>query len=111
MGRTVTFFGFILLPNIFAYILEYIHKPIISTCCISGVYKDHALVSRPNHLQHLLVAHLVHVLTLSHRVHLLYPDKGGSQRHGPKPAVKEEEAHVWINAQELCHVKVVRQGG
>ena len=82
-----------------------VHK--ISTCCISGVNKDHTLVPRPNHLQHLLVAHLVHVLTLSHRVHLLYTDKGGSQRHGPKPTVKEEQTNVWVDSQELCHVKVV----
>ena len=37
--------------------------------------------------------------------------EGLSQGHGAEAAVKEEEAHVGVDPEELGHVDIVREGG
>lgn len=60
-----------------------------------------------NVLQNLFVANRVHVMQLFHVTLALDPDKRLAERDGTKTPVKEKQALVRVNPQEVRHVDVI----
>lgn len=60
-----------------------------------------------NVLQNLFVANRVHVMQLFHVTCALDPDERLAERDGTKTPVKEKQALVRVDPQEVCYVDII----
>ena len=76
-----------------------------------GNTSDNYLMTRLDKVHDTLIANLLHISFLLPSICLLHSNERLCERHGPEPAVKEEEAFIWVDPQEGGDVNVVGQGG